>query len=974
MIRVTVFALFISLFAHGQQAMMQTFGLSDGLPQSQVNALCEDDLGYLWIGTNGGGLARFDGGIFVNFTERNGLKSTSILCLVKDKKRLLVGTKNGLHTLEGSQLNQIVPTNGLSIYSICFYNKVWWLGTNKGIRIWNEKTNQLSNPTPSLNKHNCYSLLVNDGELLIGTDIGLFAFSDRQLQNIGATNKYMRNSIPCMYKNNTTIWFGTYGDGAYYCSGSVHTTSNFKRIDLKQELYRTSVNAFLTDHNGTTWIATTSKGLGKVIGKQVQFLSDKNGLKSLHIKCLLEDRQHQLWSGTSGGGLAHLLSRRFQHFTYKNGLSGNFISAVAKDASGTLYVGTGSNGLNTYKNGYFFPETTFENTKIKALAAYDDQLIVATESKGMWRGNNGSYSFIPHSQQIVVRSMEMGPDQLLYMATAQDGIWMLNKKGIQPFKSDKVGIRALQLYLGKLYYINDRNQLFQLDLASKKQRLIDFPILKQAELHCLEMMDGELFVGTKNNGVIQLSCSPYSIELNHHFSNQSGLLSNTVFSLKANLNELVVGTERGISIIVNNGVRSYTRKDGFEGVETTTNGMYCDEEGVLWIGTVNGLTSYLANRHQPVLRVHRPFITGIALHYVPLLHPENSIYSEKDAANNYNIVIPYDQNHLSLTIDAVHLNQTNSLQFSWKMSGLEDRWSPWSYSKQLVYPNLPSGNYTLVVRSKNEDGKITTEPLIIRISVIAPFYQRWWFLSAIILMVGFGLWKSFQWYKQRTQAKLQERERQLSLENELLELEQQALRLQMNPHFIFNALNSIQSLIGTNEEEKARYYLAKFARLMRQTLDYSRKSSISLEQELQSLDNYILIEQLAGSKSFSYSVELDPNLEAAFISVPPLLLQPFVENAIIHGFKGEAPPNGWQISIRIRETNNVLIIEISDNGIGRKAAQAQQTASLHKHESHGLQVTQQRLALLPGKGRFEVKDLENPIGTQIIIFIPQQTI
>ncbi len=969
MIRVTVFALFFALFANGQQAMMQTFGLSDGLPQSQVNALCEDDLGYLWIATNGG-LSQFDGGTFRNFTERDGLKSTAVLCLVKDKQRIMVGTKNGLHLLEKSKLQFITSTRGLTVYSMVFYNNLWWLGTNKGLRTWNPKTKAINNPAVTLNNHNCYSLLVKEKELLIGTDIGLFTFSNQQLKNLGLTNKYMRNAIPCMYKNNTTIWFGTYGDGAYYCSGSVYSTSNFKRIDLKQELYRTSVNAFLTDHNGTTWIATTTKGLGKVVGKRVHFLNDKNGLKSLHLKCLLEDRQGQLWTGTSGGGLSHLLARRFQQFTYKNGLSGNFISAVIKDPTGTLYVGTGSNGLNTYKNGYFYPETAFENTKIKSLAVQNGQLIVATESKGMWRGNNGSYSFIPHSQHMVVRSMLQESDQFLYLATAQDGIWTLNQNKLQAFLQDKIGIRAMAKHLDALYYITDRNQLYQLNLLNKQSQLIDLPALKQTELHCLEMVNNQLFVGTKNKGVFQLNCSNDGIEMKHHFTTTTGLLSNTVYAIKANQSQIVVGTEKGISIL-GNGIRSFTKNDGFEGVETTTNGMFCDEDGVLWIGTVNGLISYLENRHQTVGVVHAPFVTEIALHYIPIVDLQNNPFASKDASNNYNIVIPYDQNHLSVSVNAVHLNQTNGLEFSWKMNGMEDRWSPWSSNKQLVYPNLPAGNYTLVVRSRNEDGNISSKPLLIRITVLAPFYQRWWFISAIILMVGFGIWKSFQWYKQRSQAKLHESERQLRLENELLELEQQALRLQMNPHFIFNALNSIQSLIGTKEEEKARYYLAKFARLMRQTLDYSRKSIITLEQELQSLDHYILIEQLAGSKSFSYTVELDPTLETAFISVPPLLLQPFVENAIIHGFKGEAPPNGWNISIRCYEENSILIIAIRDNGIGRKAAKAQQVASLHKHESHGLQVTQQRLALLPGKGRFEIKDLEHPSGTQITLFIPQ---
>ena len=144
------------------------------------------------------------------------------------------------------------------------------------------------------------------------------------------------------------------------------------------------------------------------------------------------------------------------------------------------------------------------------------------------------------------------------------------------------------------------------------------------------------------------------------------------------------------------------------------------------------------------------------------------------------------------------------------------------------------------------------------------------------------------------------RQQQVELEKSMLELEQKALRLQMNPHFIFNALNSIQSLIGTGKEKEARYYLAKFSRLMRQILDNSRKTSITLQEEIQTLENYLLVEQFCSNNRFLYEINCEPELETDFIQIPPMLIQPFVENAIKHGMKERDEHNPGSILFRFR--------------------------------------------------------------------------
>ena len=244
---------------------------------------------------------------------------------------------------------------------------------------------------------------------------------------------------------------------------------------------------------------------------------------------------------------------------------------------------------------------------------------------------------------------------------------------------------------------------------------------------------------------------------------------------------------------------------------------------------------------------------------------------------------------------------------------------------------------------------------------------------AVVLFLIVG----YRFLTQRIRRKANARQQQMQMTNDFLELEQKALRLQMNPHFIFNALNSIQSLIGTGKETEARYYLAKFSRLMRQILDNSRKVSITLEEEINTLENYLLIEQFCSPSSFQYTITVDPNLEIDFIELPPMMIQPFVENAIKHGMKGKNVGEG-KIDIRFQEEDNTLICVITDNGIGReRAAEINANSKETYHESASMEVIKERLDILNkgiGKGSLEIIDLKDdqnrPQGTEVRLKLP----
>jgi len=215
----------------------------------------------------------------------------------------------------------------------------------------------------------------------------------------------------------------------------------------------------------------------------------------------------------------------------------------------------------------------------------------------------------------------------------------------------------------------------------------------------------------------------------------------------------------------------------------------------------------------------------------------------------------------------------------------------------------------------------------------------------------------------------------LRLENSLIDLEQKALRLQMNPHFIFNALNSIQGFITENNQSRARKYLSKFARLMRLIMENSAKRTVSLQNEIDVLSDYLELTRLRFPEKFSFRIDVDEAIDAEACEIPPMLLQPFVENAVLHGLA--AREAGGHIVISFHKKEEMIECVIEDNGIGRKLAMEKK---LHSHKSTGMLVTEERLKAFGAQNEvrtnLQIIDLfdtfGNACGTRVILDIPMQ--
>jgi two-component sensor histidine kinase len=400
-----------------------------------------------------------------------------------------------------------------------------------------------------------------------------------------------------------------------------------------------------------------------------------------------------------------------------------------------------------------------------------------------------------------------------------------------------------------------------------------------------------------------------------------------------------------------------------------------DSSGNIWFGTINGLT-----RYNPKTRVHNDKPPLVSIAQVSLFYESLQKTSYADAVGAWNnvtrdLVFPHDQNHISFDLSAINLSNPDNVKISWMLTGFDHEWSPPSDNHNATYANLPPGDYTFMAKAYNEDGISNNEPVKLHFVILKPWWAEWWFIASATAFVLLSLVSVFRLRVSSVKRKAADQRRRLQLEKSMVELEQKALRLQMNPHFIFNALNSIQSLISSHDEQTARFYLAKFSKLMRMILENSRNMVVTLDDEIKTLDNYLALEKFCSGDKFDYRIEADKDIDTSWITLPPMMIQPFAENAVIHGLK-HLDRRG-EIAIRFSMKGETLECSITDNGIGREKAAALNLAQRESHhKSTALKVTQERLDLLNKENTdssLEIIDLKdgngNATGTRVVIRI-----
>ncbi|MBL7728292.1 MAG: histidine kinase, partial [Dinghuibacter sp.] len=395
-------------------------------------------------------------------------------------------------------------------------------------------------------------------------------------------------------------------------------------------------------------------------------------------------------------------------------------------------------------------------------------------------------------------------------------------------------------------------------------------------------------------------------------------------------------------------IQAITRSNGLNNEDIND---FCISANQLFIATSDGINIFPQNITDTVP--------------APLAQIENmALLISPDSLLPNNARLQHRQNSIQFRYAAVSMRSQGDVLYEVLLEGYDTYWQP-APQRNARYTSLPPGHYRFLVRARNKHGHWGTPSAPFVFSIQPALHQTWWFRTGMVLAAVFVLVLLFLLLRKQSLRKAR-------ISRRISELQLEALRAQMNPHFIYNCLNSIQYFLSENNSTQAKFYLARFARLVRQTLDYSARRFISLAEEITYMENYMLLEKMRFEDKLHYTIETTGVPEPEQVMLPPLLLQPYAENALRHGI---APLKNRQgiITITYERENGVLLCTVDDNGVGRIPGATQKETA----QTHGMHISLNRVAglnaILKQHIKTEITDKSitgNGTGTRVRLTIP----
>jgi hypothetical protein len=418
--------------------------------------------------------------------------------------------------------------------------------------------------------------------------------------------------------------------------------------------------------------------------------------------------------------------------------------------------------------------------------------------------------------------------------------------------------------------------------------------------------------------------------------------------------------------------------EGLITLECNQNAIYEDHDHTIWVGTSEGLVQIDPKLNDDLFRFRKPelLITGVRLFMDDFDYSSYDFEENKESGVPLKITFPYNKNHLTFDFIGLHLKDPEGVKYQYRLRGAEENWSPITANRYATYSFIDHGEYDFEVRATNNSGE-WSEISRMQVIILPPFWLTWWFIFLVII-VSIALLILFFQIRIRAIKQKQENEK-LGYKNRLLFLEQQSLNASMNRHFIFNSLNSIQYFINSSNKLAANKYLTSFAKLIRKNLDSSQANNfiVTLKEEIERIELYLSLEKMRFEGKFEYEIDLDDAIDTESIEIPSMILQPFVENSIIHGVL--PVDRKGKILIRIYLEFGFLVLELTDDGMGiDQSLTLKKSSKDSSHDSMGMEITSRRIDLirkLTGEnlmiiGPFQTNDdLGNSLGTKVIIKI-----
>jgi len=961
------FLLLFPALIHAQDFELTSVNLNvqDGLAGNNVYCALQDSNGYLWFGTETG-VSRYNGREFENFYMGDGLADNEIFRIDEDSQGRIwfsaFNTKLSYYK-DGqfyNQTNSDLPDVRLDSYYVNFFE-------DSSGTIWiNTQSHVLGIDTAGSFKH--HRLKTHSGFRSVigfseadGAVWGLTTNGDFKVK-LSEEGKYTAE----LRMISTDSWQEAYAE--FVLNKKVFLTQMNYRGSKKylaakyglEEAF-TKVTKLHATNDQEFWVCTYN-GVYKISGADERI---EHFFKSKILTHVVKDRENGLWFTTLGEGIFYVASDNNMSARPFTKLSrGPYVSALFKLGEDIWFGGaSGVLGVLSDKQIRISDEikSNINRTMIKGFekGTIEDEIFVAGEDRLIWIKGPESKKVLQTSVKVIKKISQgryvlgLGTGmivcsyddlkQIILADRAARNIFFYFEKVIgkreNMFTDTGFTIDVEPFRNGFLYATSLGVGFINEDL--EKETISEHPVFDQRVNDILVLNDTTIALATHGFGVYV-----FSGQEEFHLTKEDGLASDICKKVTAQ-------NDSTLWVATNSGVSRVSLKDGKIANLTETDGLLSEEVFDLVI------------RDQELIAATSLGISLIDLNNLggdkvkPLIHLKGVLVNgEHLDLNQYEI----NQNRggISVAFDGLHYRSLDRLTYEYRLLGLFDNWRV-SSTKEVNFGSLPAGEYTFQVRAVSAfgDQSTMTERAFM---IVLPFWKKWWFIAAIALaFIGIVLWIAIYAVK-RNKRKAQ---RELDFKLRIADAERKALQSQLNPHFIFNSLNSIQSMVLEKEPVQAYEYLEKFSKLIRRVLRFSDLSIITISEELDTLMLYMDLEKVRLENRFDYLINIEKQV-GTNEAIPSMILQPYIENAIWHGIMPLEGARQGKIAIDISKNQQGLYIEITDNGVGRDLEVIT--------SGFGTKLADQltKTFMGPDAGSVEVEDLFDngqPSGTKVCISI-----
>jgi ligand-binding sensor domain-containing protein len=952
--------------ARAQSPVFRHLSVEDGLPSSEIYHVFQDSRGFIWFGTNMG-VCRYDGETFEVFDLEDGLTDNTVFEIYEDfRGRIWFLTLSmNLSYYQGDSIvayehndklqhileqksnvyqkaSFMVDTTGTLYFSLRGPG-LYRIGDAGNVTKIDEKDpqrfevyeyqNRLLTPKSSEFTDIHDRLIIHQGgqkyefqldsfpKSPIHRAFGIKRGERRMLYFDGRLMQMEAMEIHDYQVHPEVIWLSLDRSDRLWLGtpqGAIMYDGFSLQSQKKRYLHDYTVTSVLQDHEGGLWFSTLHHGVFYAPNFHIETFTTEDGLASNTIGELASDSSGNLWLGYSEPLLGQFKDRPLRHYSIPAGSGEQGIACMYYDPYyNRLWLGRWDD--------LFYMETGKSPLQVKPAAYQAQTKSIFSRQERMWIGTTQNINFLRKNE---VYTSSTRRQQFSHRVEAlyyrQDTLFAGTLRGLWAYSNET------------FQHLGSENDLLY-------HRITD-----------IQSFEGCLLLATRGAGLLLRKNGKI-----HQITQEEGLISNSIKSITTGAGYIWLATNRGVSrLSLHNiekesyGIFNLSSHNGLPSPEINDIEL---KDSFLYVATNEGLSCF--NIHQVQPNTNRP-----------ALYMRNIKINEKDTLVRASYHLDYNQNFFTLEYKGLSYRKAGALNYQYRMIGLDTTWKQ-TTQRVKSYTTLPPGRYVFQVRASNEDGYWTKEPLSIRFVIDKPFWRTWWFIGLVVLTAIALVWIVVH-------LRLRTIRRRRELLQDINEYKQKMLRQQMNPHFIFNTLNSIQYFLLDDDTSSSLTYLSKFAKLMRIVLDNSQHNFISIEEEIQGVRLYLELEALRFEESFDYDIVIDPQVNTYEYKMPALLLQPYVENSIRHGLlhkKGKG-----HLLVQITKEENCLFCVIEDNGIGRKKAAEIKMKQGTFQQSLGSKITEDRIDILNSLYSNDIDiryvdledEMEQPRGTRVEITLP----